>query len=255
MEIKKSPFSEFSNIAFLLFVIFLLSFLWCNFYLKNLSIALTCSFIIIIAFSLIYIPYKINKIKKIKNISITTNKSSYLKNQLLFSSNLEIINFIIELYEYSNTKIKNDFYAQEINKKDIFINFSEETPSLENVYNYYKTATSDKIDVFCFNKPKQVLTINNKEINFIDFDDFLQKCKEKQKYFDKNILVNNKNNYKFTDILNIILNKNRSKNYLWLGILILISSLFTPYNIYYFIVSTILLGLSIFVKFNNIYNK
>lgn len=253
MEYKKSIFSEISNTIFLVFTLFLITFLWCNFYLRNFSHSLICSAIIILTFSLIYIPHKINKYKKNKYTTAETDKKNYYKNQLLLSNNKEIINFITNLYEYKNIEFLSDNHAFTDNK-DIFICFNEEELTNSKIYDFFKQSVSNDIYVYSLNKPNFSLKINNKKISYYNFSDLMTKCKEKNTFFDNNIIIEKKTKLRVKDVLCIVLGKERSKSYLYLGSLILFSSLFTPYNIYYIVISSILFILSIFSKFNKFFN-
>ena len=254
MNYKKTLFSEISNAIFLIFTIFLLSFLWCNFYFRNFQKSLICSIVFALAFSLIFIPRKIKKHNKEKETTSSISRLNYLKNQLIFSDNRTILDFIIKLYNLENVTYISDNHICVNNEKDIFINYISEDISTGDIYSFYKLSTTNKIEVFCLNTPKYSLKINSKEITFIDFNNFIDKCKKSDYYLDKNIVVQNKPKLRGKELLCIVLGKHRAKSYFGLGLLILFSSIFTPYNIYYIIIASILFILSIFSKFNTIFN-
>lgn len=253
MEFKKSLFSEISNAIFLIFTLFMLCFLWCNFYFRDFYQSIIATIILISIFSLIYVPKKISRYSKNKTLSIKNNKTAYYKMQLLLSKDEKIMNFIIKLYNLENIEKNTSNHIFSFDK-DFYICFTDEEISNSQFYNFLKNAKSNKIEIFCITKPKSYLKINNKEITFIDFNEFLNKCKEKEQYFDNNIVIEKKTKISFKGFLCVVFCKGRSKSYLYLGLLILFSCLFTPYNIYYIICSSILFLLSIFSKFNTIFN-
>ena len=254
MEVKKTTFSEISNTLFIIFVLFLISFLWCNFYIRNLKNSLICSIIIILGFSIFYIPHKIKKHKKSKSCLENIEKDSYYKAQLLLSDNKDILNFITKLYNYKNIEHITDNHIIVNENLDIYIAYSENALTNDDIYNIYKNSKCTEIKVFTNTKPNQTIKILGKQLEFIDYQSLLSKCKETKTFFDNNINVEKKQKYKLKDTLCIVLGKERSKSYLLSGLLILFSSMFTPYNVYYVIISTILLALSVFSKFNTLFN-
>lgn len=256
MNYKSTKLSQISNSLFLSLIIFLLSFLWINFYLKNLKNSVICSTIIVIAFLIIYIPLTIKSNKDNKEVTLKNEKKTYYKNQLLFSNDNLILNFILKLYKYNTIdKISsNHYYLKEFNK-DIFLYYHQDTISLNDLYYIFKTSKSDEIEIFTITNPEINITIKDKIVNYIDYDSLLEKCKEDNLYFDNNIIIQKNNKYSLKDILCIVFCKNRTKNYIWLGTIILFSSIFTPYNIYYIIFSSCLYLLAIFSRFNKKFNK
>lgn len=83
-----------------------------------------------------------------------------------------------------------------------------------------------------------------------------EKLMKKYNVFPSEIFnFNEKTNLKFKNFLEISLNKKRASGYIFASIVLLISSFFVKVTIYYLIMSSILLLLSIFSFINPFYNK
>jgi len=249
-------FSKISNIIFLMVSIFCLSFLWCNFYIKNFKISLYSSIIIIASFCIIFVPLYIIKQKHTNFSKNEQLKFEAIKNNLLFSNEIDTLKILSPIINLQNfIKINNHHLYSQKDNKDIFLLFYDDNIFINKLCEIYKSRISNNIIIYCINKPNSKDFIENITLNYIDAKEIYNSLKEKEINFQSNIIIKKKSKLKFKDILYVILSKEKSKSYFWLGILLLFSSMFTPYSIYYIIFSSFLILLAIFCRFNPIFNK
>lgn len=248
---KTTIFSKISNIVFLFLSIFCLFFLWSNFYIKNFSISLICSVIVIITASIIYftINYHLNKSRSQKNNKI--KNIEHFQTQLLYSSDENISNLITTVY---NLDVKNVIKNHIITKtSDYYFCFTRDITEFD-IIEFIKNRETDDITIFAINNLKSYQTIENVKIKVITISEFFNQKNDKNIDLKSNIIVEKKAKIRFKDIIRVVLCKERSKGYFGFGLLLIFSSLFTPYNIYYQVVATLLIILSIFSRFNHYFN-
>ena len=252
MNYSKSKLSKISNIIFLNISIFIIFFLWCNFYIRNFRLSIISSFLAIIAFAIIFFPIYLHKTKISKNSKINRQKFLDFVNNILIMNNAEICTFLsthLNFEEY--TKISNTHITTK--NKDIFFIFSDEKIFECDFLRNFKNRISDNIQIYCFKKLNIDNIYKNVNIEFIEIDK-LYKTLLKSNTEIPNKYKFEKTKISFTEIFKGIFNKSKSRGYFMYGLLILFTSMFTPYNIYYIIFSTLLFLLSIFSRFNHLYN-
>lgn len=255
MNSKTTLFSKISNNIFLLISIFCIFFLWTNIYTKNIYTSFVCSLIVLIAFSIIYYPIKIINSKNKKKKNNNFQKKDYTKIQFLFGKNEKIIKFIIELFKIKNhSKITNTHFVITEDNLDIFFFFNNILTEKE-INLVYKNTINQNIKIFCLEFEKAITKLKNYNLEIIDFENIYNNCRNNNCYLDFNIEIKKTTKYSFKNILCIVFSKGRSKSYFWLALLLLFSSLFTPYNIYYIVFSSILFILAIYSKFNKHFNQ
>ena len=253
MEYKKTKLSLISNTLFLSFSIFLLTFIWINFYTRNLSLSLFLGFVFTIIFTIFYIVFLSNKINKEKTNKSLTQHYETIKNHLLLSKYDDIKNLIFSLYNITELhQISPNHYTSK--NKDIFLFYENEILEKQSLITILKNRTSQAIDIYCVNYNINI-EIENVTINYITIDDIIDKINRLQIEIQNLTQYKNKHKIKLIDILHIILNKQRSKNYLFYGFLLIFTSLFTPFTIYYSIFGTILISVSLYSRFNYRFNK
>lgn len=253
MKTKQTLFSKISNNVFLIITIFTLTLIWINYYIHNLTTSILASTIIIICVCIVIYSYKYITQKKAKSINLINNEKDILKNHMIFSSNWEnfqTISSVFALNEATPTNEKNHYTTPE---KDIFILLNSENISKESIENCLKNREHNKLDIYCTNC-SEVPLIDNLEINIITFDEIFEKIhsSNNQPFQYYRLLKTPK--LRLSSILRIILSKDRSRGYLGFGILVMISSLFSPFHNYYIIIGTMLLLLAIYSRFNKHFN-
>ena len=228
--------------------------MWCNFQIKNLKITLYCSIIFIIAFTIIYTIIARHRYKKSSISSAEKAKTETLINNLLYQSENNIAELFEQLLELKNLiKISNNHYYNHNHKKDIYLLFHNNIITQQEIIEYIKSRKSDSIDIYCINFEFN-LAFENLNIEFHNIDHILKLTTDNEICFNYDVNIKNKPKYSIKSILCIVLSKSKSKSYFWLAILLLLTSIITPYNHYYSIVATFLFILSIFSRFNPFFN-
>lgn len=248
---KITKLSKISNALFLIISIFLLFFIWCNHYIKNIKLSLFSSIIFILSFLIIVIP--INRLLKLKKSAKNLQKKQIeiTSNNLLFSSNDQILSIFQNILNYNSTNIisPNHIY---LDNKDIFFLFAEEIPTEHEILYALKTRQCNNVEIYCLNPPPNFRFFCDINIKFFDINTIQQLFNDRNIRFNEN--KSKKSKIGFNDVLKTIFSKEKSRTYFNFGLLILLSSMFTPYNIYYIVMSTILICTSIFCRFNTIFN-
>jgi len=255
MYSKRTILSKISNLFFLIITLFLLSFIWINYNIHNMKISIVSGLIISIAIFIIFLI--INKFLSKKNNCKFNNQNqiTYLKNQLLFGNDQLSIQTICQAYNFTNISITDqpNHLLDNINQKDLFFVFDSETIQESKIINILKNKKHNYLEIFCINTTQFPLQ-KNLQITFQNINDIYKTLLNKNCIIDYNIKIQKKTKYHLKDILSTIFGKAKSKNYFWFGLLLLFSSLFSPFNIYYIVVGTILLLLSIYSRFNRNFN-
>lgn len=255
MNTSKTLFSKISNNLFLIFCIFVLSFVWTNFYLHSNKNSLITSIILILAFCIIYYPIKnkYNKTQKSKTHSKESKENT--KIQMLLGNDDYTINLIKECFNLTNITqtSQNNHFLDIVNNIDYFFVFNEKELSENTIVNIYKTKQFNNIYIFCLSSidfPKE----QSCKFEIINFEKIYTELSKNNIVYNNNIKITQKQKLKISDITKVIFNKSKSKNYFWFGIMLLFSSFFTPYFIYYISIGTILILISLFSRFNKYFN-
>lgn len=255
IQITQTKFSKISNLIFLTFCAFVISFVWLNKYISNIKLSTISSIIIALFFFVTYIVFKYfqNKIYTQNNnqkISIEE-----LKNHLQFSNNSIIIEQLKTCFNFSNIiKIDNNHYIDSETNYDIYLMFEKETLSNEDYIHIYKNRINDNLKIFCINNTNKFPELENTTLETFDLLE-INKILTSQNIKTNNYAkLKNKPKLRLKDIFLVSLNRSLSRKYFLFGLLILFSSLFTPYHIYYTIIGTILLLLSLYSHFNKRFN-
>ena len=250
-----TKFSKISNVLFLILSIFCLSFIWCNYYVKNLRISLYSSIIIVICLSIIIFIYYNTKNKKSNYKTKTNLRLEQLKNFLLYNNQIDTISLlshIINLEKFE--KINTEHYYSQLENCDIYFLFYDDNILTNKLFKIYKSRITINLKIYCIKKPNFKNLIENINMQFIDINEIMSIINEKNILLNNNIKIINKPKFSLKGILCIVLNKSKSKSYFTLGVLLLFSILFTIYNIYYIISSSILILLSIYCRYNTKFN-
>ena len=254
MNIKTTKLSKFSNKIFLIFNILILSFIWCNYYLKNFSLSFFSSLIITITFSIIYLT--INKyliIKKTIKENQKTIKEDFRK-YLYFCNQQELINLIKNTYKFDNILTINQNQYQLDDGTNLYFIYNNPIINHIDMYNIFKSCTNNKIQIFCFDYDKNIIFCENFNIQFITFNELYEQISNNNIKTNTTFNIKKSNKLSMKSLLCIVLSKSNSKKYFKLALLLLLAQIFTPYKIYYIICSSILILISIYCKFNTKFN-
>lgn len=254
METKITKLSQISNVIFFVSAVYFLNFLWLEYYLHSIKKAFWLSFLTTaIASTIVYFIKKYFGSKK-KSQTLVAKEKEILKTQLIWGNEDEISKYLMELFELKPTKIANSNHYVLSDKSEVFFNFNPSGLDIENLSKIIRCSHSSKVTIFCVSHIP-FCKISNKEITLITLEEIYSRQKKLSSQIVTNITIENKAKYSLKTILCIALNKNRTKNYFWSSILLIFMSLFTPYNVYYLIVSTALMLLSIYSRFNTRFNS
>lgn len=252
METKITKFSKISNKIFLICSIYLISFIWLEYKIHSIKNASLIAIPITLLFLLVYtFLSKIWSAKNKKALSKSELKQN-LYNQLIWGNSDTINKYILSILGYDNlTKISNTHY--ENTSIAIHFNFKKEVINSFDLANIIRETTSNSIIVVCLHS-NITSQPQDKEICIIDLEKLCNLLGEQITNFPTNIKLKNKPKYRLKDLLCIALNKRKAKGYFLSSLMLIFLSLFTPYNIYYIIVSTVLLLLAIISRINTKFN-
>lgn len=240
-------------------VIFCIFFIWTNYYYTNFlgCVILSILFTSIACFILTKIFYiKNDKKIKTKNEAIEYDQTIH---QLLFMKQDEILNYFYLVLKTLDFDAKSDNFTIILNNKTILPYFVYEL-SIDDFLKIYKKYKSKKL-IILTNKVSSELNsfISNFDLEAVEimtskdvYNTLIKPSKLKPQ-----ITVKAKELKKLTAIkfCQHAFNKKNARSYFLSGILIMFSSLFYKYSLYYQIVGTILFGLSLYSKFNTRFNQ
>ncbi len=253
MEYKVTKFSKISNILFVTFSIFLITFIWIEYYTRSIKKAIILSPLITIGF--ILISYPILKYFRSKNLAKNNNikDKDQLKLNLLMGNSDVINDYLLRVFNLNpKQKISSNLFILEDNSLALFyfekLQFEQDT-----LNKILRTYSPSKITIFCLSC-NQLVCPNDTQINLINLDNLSTQISSSSSKFPINIELKNKPKFSPKDIFCIILKKDKASKYLYASIILICTSLITPYSIYYIVFSTLLLLLSIYSRFNTRFN-
>lgn len=254
----QTKLSIYLNEIFKYIVLFLISFVWINFYWPNFLGSVVVAIVIssLISYGLSFVFYK-----KQEKLMLNNQDKKQMKNasvQFIFNNFNENIEFFNEVFKSKNIPTKiTDYgiilYPNTPNSILFYPAYSSEELTESIVINAYKQLTflnANKciISGIRFSQNAQNLANSLKDVSIILFNE-VQTYKNFLKPFNKfpENKVNFKSGKKMTKQLffNMLLNKNNSKHYFYAGFLMLFCSMFLKMSTYYVIFSTILFLLSL----------
>ena len=244
-------------------IIFLLCFVWCRYFIPNFYFSIFVTAVLTFIFDFLLRFFE-NKKQGKKNLKFQDEKKieEYINTFILSNKSITITFFYNLAKLKHNVTKKSNFIVVQNNSSRIALypkfTFNEfNCDDLIQCYNSVKSSNVKKL-VICTNK------INNDvykiaknlplTILLLDGENVYLKLLKPYNFFPpqtKNTIVTK---YTFKDILNTALNKKRSKGYFLSALFILLSSIFVPYKIYYIIMASILLSLSLISLVNHKYN-
>lgn len=244
------------NLFFRLLLIFFLIFIWIRYTVESLtlSIILTVFCTLLTDFLIQYLLNKKKYINSIKASEIKKLKS--VINYFIFNENKDNLTFFYNLVSKKHLAVKKNNF--------IIINHDNDNNVILYPYFTFKNFSVDDL-IFILNKTKK-LCFSKIVICSNNFD---TDCKSFITKIDKNILLldgeqtylnllkpyncipenipNEKkdNQIKFKHLFKNSLSRNKTKSYFFASIILLISSFIIKFNIYYLIISSILLILAL----------
>lgn len=253
MEYKVTKFSKISNILFVTFSIFLITFVWIEYYTHSIKKAITLSPIITIGF--ILISYPILKYFRSKSLvkSNHIKDKDQLKLNLLMGKSDVVNDYLLKIFNLIlKQKLSSNLFILEDNSLVLFY-FEKPQFEQDTLNKILRTYSPTKITIFCLSYA-QLVYPSDTQINLINLDKITTQISSSSLKFPINIKLKSKPKFSLKDIFCIILKKDKSSKYLYASMLLIFTSFITPYSIYYIAFSTILLLLSIYSRFNTKFN-
>ena len=253
--------AKITNNIFKFIAFFCLSFIWINYYYHKFLPSVIYSIIISSAICAILTIIDSKKSDKQKIKANKIKQAHYALTQLKFYTYKESLNFVNLALDVLN-------YKPKINKEFITVNNTLVIPCFNkplseeafiSMYNIFKSSNYKKLIIFTITFDNHFeLFINNfnlENIEIISGEQLYLKIIE-----PSNVKIENKIEFKETkklkliELKNIVFNRSRAKGYFLSGFILLFTSLFYPYGLYYQIFASILFCLSLFSFYNKKYN-
>ena len=255
-HLKSLNFANVIDFIFFNVSLFLIFFAWTKFIFKKNLIALILTFSIIIA---------INISKSIKNyVKSNKRKNQELKKKdiencmlsLLAQSDKENLDFFSKVFSFKKIKYKKKNFLLFENHEAVCFDFSQKLLSSETCLKHIHYAIKqgiNKLGILCYNiSPQDKLffeNLSNIQIKIYEKIDIYACFLSRYGIFPKKILeIKSTQKLKFKQIINISLDRKKSKAYFLSGVLIFFCSLIVRYNIYYVIMSSILFFMAILCR-------
>lgn len=262
----QTRFSKFLNSIFKYSTIFLLCFVWLNFYIHEFWVAGISAFFISI---LLGVLLEYFSRKKQNTLTLKANEKKLIEEcslQFMFSEKDCSLNFYQMLLskKYNVEKQKDCLVVKNNDKNTLFLPLyhTNEILTQDIIQSYLKGKQMciSNIVIVCKNHNEHALQYAKslKDVSITLLDENLT-YKHILKPFDTypNFSIETKkvDKLKYREIRKIALNKSKAKGYLLSGTLLVFSSFFTKYNVYYLVMASLLFILSLYSTFNTNYNK
>ena len=233
----------------------LIFFCWIRFYTQNVTLSIILA--IITTICLVFFIY-ICQYKKQTKTDLSKQKKKFAEEfafQISFCSQDFILQYFYKALKtkYPNIKQNNDYLILDDNT--IFVPFFQkdclQIPELKSLLINVLDKNKD-IVICCKEKDVQINTlvgnILNRKIKVLDiYGTFMEKYLDYEIEIPK-VIETEKPKLKFKQILKFAFSRERTKNYLLLGLLLIFYSLFVLYKIYYLISGSILLIFAIITR-------
>ncbi len=247
-----NKFTYIIDEIFKLITIFLLSFIWSLYYFKELGISLIVSSVIsIILLSILHIVFSIKSNNKEKSKGLEKEKQNF-KETLLLSTSTDNLNYFSSIfvdYENKGTYLQkqDEIILPFVNKLELsyddllllITSFSK---------NAHLTIICHTFSPNCSNLATRLTPLKVDLVKSVDtFTSYIYNKKEKP---ESELTLKSGRLYTLKQLLSTALSRGKSKKYLFAALLLILTMFFVPYKIYYIVISTLLLLLSLLSRLN-----
>ncbi len=168
--------------------------------------------------------------------------------KLMFLKNESVVDYFYQ--NINNEKAKKTKNYIETESEIIYPFFEKSELEINNLSTIYKQISSPKnIVILCGTARSDCLAlakrINNKKITIYDSEKTYQTFLKNSIMPPTEIEFSNSKKLAIKELLHYAIGKNRAKNYSIMGILLVVSSFFVKFKIYYLVVGSILLLLAL----------
>lgn len=261
---KFSLFVVIDNL-FKFIILFLFNLIWCYYFFKNSINSIIFSFFLSV--SMVFLINFVSK-KKNKKKAFDLKKQQHIedtKNTFLLMTNEEVLDFFYKLIsknkqcQQHNNHILVNTNSFPIVVFPIFKVAELSADDVLSVCKQFKNRGLKRIIILCTHVSPKTTSIAmglKTEVLVLDYAQTYQNFLEKYEFYPE-IISKTKTNKKqtFQQILNISINKKRTKGYFLSALFLIFSSFFVPYKAYYLLFASILLILSFISRFNHKFNS
>lgn len=256
------------QIAFRLLMIFMLIFVWIRYYSDNLNFAIWLS--VFITF-IIEVFFKIINQKRLEKLGLKQNEIKLAQstiNKLMFNTQTENVALFYKILKEKESVKKHKEYLIVTNKENelfalfptfSFSDFSVDTLAL--VFQKVKSHNLKRLIICTRTSTKEakeiakkasfeVLILETQEVYARLFKAYDYQPKEEELFKIENVTKE----IKLKDIVKGAIAPNKTKSYFFSSLILLFASYFVPYKLYYYIIASFLLVLSI-ISFTSIWWK
>lgn len=238
----QTKLSKISNIILKYFLLFAVCFLWLNY----IRISNTLAFTISISVSIV-VGYTIHLLQglKTKRINVSKEENAKIENtslQLMYGTKKQVLDFFYNTFKTKYTIKKHIDYIT-LNDYDFFPIYSTDTITQGDVLRAIKQSENEII-IACVSADQSAIKcakLTSKNVVILTQTDVYRVLKNYDSFPNFNITKTAKKKLKFVDIKNSTFAKANAKGYIISSIIILFSSFFVRFNIYYTCISTLLL--------------
>ena len=234
-------------------ICFILFYAWINFYKKNITISFVLSFII--SFCVVFLIFFIrSKVAKKKNVSLSQKEQAIMcASQLKFSTKANVINYFYKNLSKKEKTLKHKNFI-ETTTSIIYPFFEKQILDLDSFSQIYKSTHqfTKNVIILCDNAQKDCLLlcskIKNKRITILNAEQtYIKFIKDFEKPPEE-VIITKTQKLEFKELLSYISSKERTKNYILMGIILIISSFFVMFKVYYLVFGSILLSMALLTR-------
>ncbi len=248
----KLKLNYFFDVILTFLIIFVLLYSWANFYLKNITKSFIIAFLL--TSLIVFLLFKIKtKFENKKGMTIKQKEQAQnLCLQLRFLSTQKIVNFFYEAIKQKEEVKKHKFFL-ETNTQIFYPYFEKKTLNLDALCLIFKHHFPQKeLVIICCEADKETCVfcgkIQNKHIKILNFEEIYNKFLQNATIYPNEVELKKEKKLKLKELLLFSLQKERTKNYLLMGLILITSSFFVLYKIYYLIFGSLLLFLAILTR-------
>lgn len=244
-------------------LVFLIAFIWLRFLLSSIWWTLGISLIITVSFEIIhrYLQKKTSSKQSLK-IKEKEDADNMFFSLLTDKNYMQFFENMLSSRHNNITSKKTYLIVNKEDKKTVFfpfINLEILKPNhIVEILRTVKTSKADKITIVCFEYDKDTLSFLknfNEEIILLDRYEVFSLYKDYDFYPQITQEYKKEAKLTFKDMISYAFNRARTKGYLISALVLFITSFFVKINIYYCIISSILLLFALISYINPKYNS
>ena len=239
-------------------ILFVLFFCWFRFYSNNLVLSIFISLLITFLIVFILFFYKHKKDNK-KSITAKQRKLALdCATQFRFSTPKEVRKFFYDIIKdkYKIENKPNGLIVTFENKRLMFVpSFEKEiftSNDLATYYSYAKKYNTKQLTIcsseFDDNSKNLAKAIKTLPITLLDIYETFSQIIEPSQKLPETVIDTQSAKLTFKQILSYAVSRDRTKNYTLFGIILIFSSFFVMFKIYYLVFGSVLLAMAILTR-------